>query len=126
MTVTYDLIVFLYFILEGVCGGIIFDILRVLRHNRKVLNLVVYLEDIIFWFVMVFGVIWLAYFLDVGQIRMYMVMGVFLGMTIYFLTLTKTTYKVLDWLCRNIGWIFSFILNIFKGANNEKAESELG
>lgn len=126
MTVTHELVVFLYFIFEGVCGGIIFDVLRAVRHNRKVSNLAVYLEDIIFWLVMVFGVIWLSYFLDAGQIRIYMIMGVFLGMIIYFLTLTKTTCKVFDWLCRNIAWIVSFVLKIFKGANNEKAESELG
>ena len=36
MAVTRELIIFLYFILGGVVGGIFLDLLRVLRKNRKV------------------------------------------------------------------------------------------
>ena len=120
MTVTRELIVFLYFILEGIAGGIFFDILRVFRHNRKVHDFTVYLEDILFWLTLGGGVIWLSYVLDAGQIRIYMIIAVFLGMLIYFLTLTKVTYKVLDLICRYLVWLIRFIARIFKGANNEE------
>ena len=124
MTVTRELIIFLYFILEGIAGGVFLDILRAFRHNRKVSDFVVYLEDILYWVLLGSGVIWLSYVLDTGTIRMYMLLAVFLGMLIYFLTLTKCMYKVFDFVCRYFLRLISWILNVFKGATNEK-ESEL-
>ena len=124
MTVTRELIVFLYFILEGIFGGVLMDILRVLRRNRKVCDIVVYLEDFVYWLVLGGLVIWLSYTLDTGTIRMYMILGLFLGMIIYFLTLTKVMYKVFDFVCRYLLRLIRWILNKFKGATNEK-ESQL-
>ena len=120
MAVTRELIVFLYFILDGIAGGILLDALRVLRHNRKVKDLVVYLEDIIYWLLIGASVLWLSYILNTETIRIYMLLAVFLGMLIYFLTLTKMVYKVFDCFCRYLSRLFSWIAKVFKGANNEK------
>ena len=49
MNITREVIVFLWFILDGMVGGAFFDLLRVLRRNRKCGDLTVYLEDILFW-----------------------------------------------------------------------------
>ena len=124
MMVTRELIVFLYFILEGIVGGIFLDLLRAFRHNRKVNDIVVYLEDILYWVILGCGVIWLSYILNVETIRLYMLLGVFLGMLIYFLTLTKMVYKVFDFVCRYFLRLLGWIFKIFKGAHNEK-EGEL-
>lgn len=124
MTITRELIVFLSFIFNGIGGGIFLDLLRAFRHNRKVNDIMVYLEDILYWILLGASVIWLSYILNVGEIRMYMLLAVFLGMIIYFLTLTKLIYKVFDFVCRYLLRMISWITKIFKGANNEK-ESEL-
>ena len=120
MVIAKELIFFLYFILEGIAGGIFFDLLRALRHNRKMSDIMVYLEDILFWVILGCGVIWLSYTLNTGTIRMYMIWGVFLGMLIYFLTLTKIIYKVFDFVCRYLLRFFRWILKTFRGAINEK------
>ena len=125
MIVTRELIIFFYFILGGMAGGIFFDLLRVTRKNRKIGDIVVYLEDIMFWLLLGAGVIWLSYIIDAGQIRIYMIAELFLGMLIYFLTLTKLIYKVLEFVCRYLVWLFRVIFKIFKGANNEKEKGEL-
>jgi len=125
VSVTRELIIFFYFILGGMVGGIFFDLLRITRKNREIGDIVVYLEDIIFWLLMGCEVIWLSYVTDAGQIRIYMIAGLFLGMLIYFLTLTKIVYKVLDFACRYLVWLFGVVFKIFKGANNEKEKSEL-
>ena len=124
MTVTRELIIFLYFILGGIFGGILLDLLRVFRKNRKVHDIVVYLEDFLYWIALGGIVIWLSYILDTGAIRMYMILGLFLGMLIYFLTLTKLMYKVFDWVCRYSLRLIRWIFSKFKGATNEK-ESQL-
>lgn len=124
MTVTRELIIFLCFILEGIVGGILLDILRASRHNRKAKDFIVCLEDFVYWLVLGAGAIWLSYILDTGTIRMYMILGVFLGLIIYFLTLTKPVYKVFDFICRYSLRLIRWIVKIFRGAINEK-ESEL-
>jgi len=124
VTITKELIIFLSFILEGIAGGVLLDILRAFRHNRTVHNLVVYLEDVLYWIVLGCGVIWLSYVLNTDTIRMYMLLAVFLGMLIYFLTLTKVMYKVFDFVCRYLLKLIGWFCKIFKGATNEK-ESKL-
>lgn len=120
MTVTRELIVFLYFILEGIAGGILLDFLRVLRHNKKTKDIIVYLEDMLYWIALGCGVICLSYVLNTGTIRIYMILAVFLGMLIYFLTLTGMVYKVFDFICRYLLRLFSWIFDTFKGAEHEK------
>ena len=120
MTITTELLTFISFILEGIVGGILLDILRAFRHNRKIKDIVVYLEDFLYWIILGVGVIWLSYILDVGTIRMYMIFGVFLGLIIYFLSLTKVVYKVFDWFCRYFFRLIRWITGIFKGDKNEE------
>lgn len=124
MTITRELIIFLSFILEGVVGGVLLDILRAFRHNRNVNDLVVHLEDILYWVILGCGVIWVSHALNAGTIRMYMLLAVFLGMLIYFLTLTKVMYKVFDLICRYILKLLGWLKKTFKGVNDEK-KSEL-
>ena len=124
MNITREVIVFLWFILDGVVGGVFFDFLRAARHNRKCGDLAVYLEDILFWLLLCASSIWLTYFLDSGQIRLYMIVGVFLGILLYFLTITKFVYKLFDKGCRYFIRVFRFFNKItFRRAIHEK-ESE--
>lgn len=120
MAVTKELIIFLYFILGGIFGGVLMDLLRVFRKNRKVHDIVVYLEDFLYWIVLGGIVIWLSCILDTGEIRMYMILGLFLGMLIYFLTLTRLIYKVFDFICRYFLRLIAWVFNKFKGATNEE------
>lgn len=125
MSVTREVIVFLWFILDGIASGIFFDLLRAVRYNRKCGDLIVYLEDILFWLLLCASAIWLTYFLDSGQIRMYMIIGIFLGMFLYFLTLTKIIYKLFDMACRYIIWFFSCLTKIIlrRAIHEKKSES---
>lgn len=125
MIITREVIVFLWFVLDGMVGGMFFDLLRVIRYNRKCGDLIVYLEDILFWILLFASSIWLTYFLDSGQIRMYMIIGIFLGMFLYFLTLTKFVYKLFNVGCRYFIRISSFINKItFRRAiHEEKSKS---
>jgi len=119
--ITRELTVFLWFILSGMIGSVLFDYIRALRHNRKHNNaIVVGLEDFLFW--LLIGALFLVfvYLLDVEQIRLYMFVGMFLGACLYFLTFGKYIYKLLDLICRYIKGLIENISRWTKGANNEK------
>lgn len=120
MNIKREVIVFLYFVLEGIVGGILMDILRAFRHNKQVKDIVVYLEDILYWIILGCGVIWLSYTLNTGTIRMYMILGMFLGLLIYFLTLTMFVYKVFDVICRYSVRLFGWFIKIFRRPADEK------
>lgn len=126
MNITREVVVFMWFILDGIVGGVFFDMLRAIRHNRKCGDLIVYLEDILFWILLFLSAIWLTYFLDSGQIRMYMIAGIFLGMLLYFLTFTKFVYKLFNTGCRYFIRISSFVNKItFRRAiHEEKSKSD--
>ena len=126
MNITREVIVFWWFVIDGIVGGTFFDLLRAMRRNRKCGDLTVYLEDILFWILLCASSIWLTYFLDSGQIRMYMIIGLFLGMILYFLTLTKFTYKLFNAICRYFICFFGWLNKItFRRAiHEEESESD--
>ena len=118
---------FLIFILNGIFIGIIFDIFRILRRSFKTPNFVTYIEDGIFWLVSVSSVLYLLFVFNNGEIRGYIFIGIFLGIAMYMLFLSKTIvkfsvkiivffkeiiYKILKVIIYPIKIILKFIKNI--------------
>ena len=52
MSVENQVVIFLSFVIAGMLGGICFDFFRALRKNFDTIDLVVYIEDFIFWFLL--------------------------------------------------------------------------
>ena len=82
-------ICFLLSILNGVFLGFIYDLLRVFRRIIKHPKWLVDLQDLIFW---IFGSI--IIFIDIfknndGALRGFLCVGVFLGLTFYFVLISK-------------------------------------
>lgn len=94
---------FLIFSLTGVIIGILFDIFRVLRKNLKTANIITYLEDILFWILTGALILYNIWYFNDGEIRLFMFLGIIMGVLIYILTLSDIFIK-----------INSFILGIFK------------
>jgi len=119
MNITDEVIIFFSFIISGMLGGMIFDLFRAIRKNFETSNLVVYIEDFIFWILL--GVIALltSYLVSDGQIRVYMLMAMVIGSIIYFFSIGKLSYKVFDFICRYLSSIISTISKFFKGDKNE-------
>lgn len=93
---------FLIFSLTGVIIGILFDIFRVLRKNFKTANIITYLEDILFWVFTGTLILYNIWYFNDGEIRLFMFLGIIMGILIYLLTLSNLFIK-----------INSFILGIF-------------
>lgn len=119
MSVTSELIAFLYFAVAGMISGCIFDLFRCKRKNFNTKNIVVSIEDMLFWTIIGAIALYTSYIASNGQVRIYMLISMLLGALIYFLTFSKIFYKVFEFLCRYIKRLLEMVLKVFKGGKNE-------
>lgn len=119
MSVTNELIAFLYFAISGMISGCIFDLFRCKRKNFTTRNFFVYIEDLVFWFIIGAIALYTSYFASNGQVRVYMLISMLFGAIIYFLTFSKFFYKVFETVCRYIKRLIRVIVSIFKGDKDE-------
>ena len=85
---------FMIFILNGILIGLIFDIFRILRRSFDTPNIITYIEDTIFWTISALTVLYSLFVFNNGQIRGYIFIGLFLGIAMYMLFLSKTVVKI--------------------------------
>lgn len=97
-------IVFIFF-LTGICIGLLFDFFRIQRKVLRTCDFITYIQDILFWIVSGLIIIFVIMKYTNGEIRIYMVFGIILGILIYFLIISKYIMKI--FVC-----ILSFLLNI--------------
>ncbi|GMQ57530.1 hypothetical protein AN1V17_19250 [Vallitalea sediminicola] len=105
--VSAQAISFMMSILSGVFLGFVYDLVRVLRRIIKHPKWLINVQDFIFW---LFGSF--IIFLDIfknnnGTLRGFLYIGVFLGLIIYFLAISKLVLMIFM-------KIYSFIANIIK------------
>ena len=82
------------FIIAGILIGIFFDIFRVLRRTFKTPDWITYLEDILFWILTGTFLLFLLFYFQNGEIRGYVILGLFFGILIYMLTISKHFIKI--------------------------------
>lgn len=87
--VTNQAYLFLVFTINGIIIGLLFDIFRILRRSFKTSDIVTYLQDILFWVLTGFILLYSIFTFSNGEIRFYMFLGVFLGCLIYMLIFSK-------------------------------------
>ena len=80
---------FLIFIINGIVIGLLFDIFRILRKSFKTSDIITYVQDILFWILTGFILLYSIFAFCNGEIRFYMFLGVFLGCLIYMLLFSK-------------------------------------
>ncbi len=88
--------VFLWTIAIGAVMGLIFDIFRVFRRKGNTKDLVVYIQDILFWLIVTIIVIWSTFLINNGELRGYMIFGYILGALFYILLFSRIVKKVLS------------------------------
>ena len=85
---------FVIFILNGISIGILFDTFRILRKSFKTIDIVTYIEDVIFWILTGVITLFFIFTYNNGEIRLYVFLGIILGILLYMLTISKYIIKV--------------------------------
>lgn len=106
--------IFILFFLLGIVIGSIYDIFRVIRKNFKTSDFVTQIEDIIF--LIIAGILILCFILKfcIGEIRFYVFIAIFLGILLYFLTISKAYVIILNIIAKFCKKILSFFVNLIK------------
>lgn len=108
---------FLVFSLTGVAIGILFDFFRILRRTIKTNNIITYIEDVLFWILTGILILYNIWFFNNGEIRIYMFLGIILGVLIYMSTLSNiliTVFsKILQTIIKVLELPFKTIISVF-------------
>lgn len=109
---------FLVFSLTGVIIGLLFDLFRVLRKSLKTADIITYLEDILFWIFSGILILYNIWYFNDGEIRLFMFLGIIMGIMIYMLTLSNLFIKIfqtiLSTLIKILAIPFKTIITIFR------------
>ena len=98
-----------YAILWGLKLALVYDAFLIFRNVIRHKNVIVYIEDFVYWIFCAFFVFDSLYEIGDGYIRWYMALGVGIGMLIYKLTLSKWLVKIGSVI---LGTIKIFVLRI--------------
>ncbi len=108
VSLEYEIFSFLASVILAVLIGLVYDFFRAIRKTLKKSVLC----DILMWITVSFLVVWTWFFAFLGELRWYMVLGALFTGVIYFLTISKYTYFLFQFLVDKICFIFAVILKI--------------
>lgn len=82
------------FTITGIIIGILFDTFRIIRKSFKTADFITYIEDIIFWILTGLILLFTIFTFNDGEIRIYIFVGLLLGIVTYLLTISKYVIKI--------------------------------
>jgi spore cortex biosynthesis protein YabQ len=104
---------FLIFTLDGILIGLLFDLFRILRKSFKTADVVTYIEDTIFWLLTGIIILYSIFVFNNGEIRLFMFIGILLGIAFYLLLFSKYVIKVsvtmINIVKNVIMWVYSIL-----------------
>ena len=107
-----QLYIVISFFFAGIIIGVLFDIFRVTRKSFRTPNIIIYIEDILFWILTGLIIILTTYLHTDGQIRLYMILMLITGAFTYFILVSKYFIKINVKLLNLVQSITKFIIHL--------------
>lgn len=104
--------IFLIFIIIGILISFIFDIFRILRKVYKFNNLMIYIQDIIFWIIAGIITLFSIFKFNSGNIRLYLFFSMFIGVILYTCSLSNNIRIIGTIIIRLLNTIISKIIKL--------------
>lgn len=112
-----QLYVFSIFTLNGLIIGAIFDFFRALRKTFNFNNVFIYIQDILFWIISGISIICFMYIYTDGSIRLFIFIGLSIGVIFYFLSISKFVFKIYYFLLKYFKYLLKYLYIPFKIIN---------
>ena len=103
---------FLIFIINGLLIGLLFDFFRILRKSIKTSDFMTYVEDIIFWLLTGFIILYSIFTYNNGEIRLFMFLAMIMGILLYWVLISKFILSISLNIINFIKKVFQIIFNI--------------
>ena len=103
---------FLLTVLMGVVIGGVYDCLRIFRKVIHHPNSFISIEDGTYWVVVVFFMFTVLLKRNNGEVRIFSLIGVFLGMGFYFLLLSPIVQGVSDAIIAVVSWVLRLLRDV--------------
>ncbi len=93
LSISNEVNVFLLCILIGLLSGVIYDVFKIIRKSFKHKYFIIQIEDIMYWIIVTFMSFLILLHKNNGDIRMYGIIGWFIGYVINETLISKWTVK---------------------------------
>ncbi|MDF2566818.1 MAG: yabQ [Oscillospiraceae bacterium] len=113
VSISEQSLIFLYSCVLGIGLGIVYDIFRIIRLAIKTGPIIIFIQDTIYFMVAAFSTFTFLLFFTDGQIRVYVLIGEFLGWILYYFTMGKLVINASKFIIKIIKIIFKWIYKIF-------------
>lgn len=118
LSMNYQAKLFILMIIIGFSSGFFYDVLRIIRRTVKHNNIIMNIEDILYWAGVTFAVFYIMLIKNNGEVRFYVIIGILIGMILYFLTIStyvlKVSMTVINFFKKVIAAILKILLFPFK------------
>lgn len=84
-----ELYILISFFITGIIIGIVFDVFRITRRIFNIPDILVYIEDILFWLISGGLIIFTTFLVNSGELRLYMLTSLCFGVLIYIICVSK-------------------------------------
>lgn len=112
MSMSFQATLFLTTVIMGIIVGFIYDWFRVFRRIIKHSNIFIQIEDCIYWIFVSIATFVIMLNKNYGEIRAFLICGVFIGMVIYFNTISILFMKVSMAVVKTIKKVLVLFFNI--------------
>ena len=114
MSIAEQTQVFIIFVIVGIIISFLFDIFRILRKVYKFSNMLIYMQDILFWLLTGIIILQAIFKFNSGDIRIFLFLGIFVGVFIYISLFSIYVIKIGSFILKLINTLISKLINVFK------------
>lgn len=110
--ITNQIYLFFIFVVDGIIIGLLFDFFRIWRKSFKVADVTTYFQDVLFWILTGFIILYSIFVFNNGEIRLFMFLGVIVGALLYLLLVSQYVIKINVTIIKYLKMVFGKIFSI--------------
>ena len=114
MSIAEQTQIFIIFVIVGIIISFLFDIFRILRKVYKFSNMLIYMQDILFWLLTGIIILQAIFKFNSGDIRIFLFLGIFFGLFIYISIFSIYVIKIGSFILKLINTLIRKLINVFK------------
>lgn len=114
MSIAEQTQIFIIFVIVGIIISFLFDIFRIFRKVYKFSNMLIYMQDILFWLLTGIIILQAIFKFNSGDIRIFLFLGIFVGVFIYISLFSIYVIKIGSFILKLINRLIRKLINVFE------------